>query len=683
MSKRQLNFAPVETDDGLTPDVTVKLNFAPVDNTADIVAHQREKFGGGDVPPTHEPAVALSGEPGSLFMSTRGGVPTVNPRALLEAGKTGASDLAGLVTVPLGALLHPKDTAEALGQIREQQETQAGQEWQRGDYPSAIRRGALNMVPFGPSANAMLDESAVDPAKGLGHAAAAAVAPEASKVLESPLASAKTAMTKIGALADEGMNKLAGQGTAKEMMVQAVKPYVRRTNFTQNLDRSMPHVAAAAEANDIPLDGLDNMMQAVSQAKKMVRSQFEQIMGGRPIRVDLTPVADEMVDSISAKTRREDPAKVKEIEALADKYRATVPADEAEELLKNTNAELEAYYNKYPAARSAAVNKNPDTAVIDAQGRALRKQLYDAMDPAGKGGAPRELQRDYGALMELEQEGFRRHNVMKRQAPESLSQQAAKWNATGRVIGGLVGGVGGLATGGDAGAIIGGLAGEAGGAFAQAKMADWLRKRNSTDDLIRRAFEGYDTKPKPVSMNSGQLALPAVASPSVIPQEATGAAAPGSTSAQSQWQRPESFQMPVNTGVGRDVTTGQMRRMSELDMEKYLTQERNSGRLNLATRAAPEESPIDAEILKLTPSPRAPIPSRGPIAAQASGLPPRLALPVGSGQQAGRTVIPAGESFTTKDINGLQNAAYDIARDPKTGRFKKVYKSTPVEEKKP
>ena len=659
MAQQQVNLSFL--DDEPKPDVTVNLDWLAdhEKNTADIVAHQAEKFGGGDRPAVQEPAVALSGEPTSLFNTSRAGLPSVNPRAIWEAGKTAASDLGQLVTTPIRALLHPRDTAEALGRIREQEETQAGHEWQQGDYPSAIRRGALNMAPFGPSVNAMIDESAVDPAKGLGHVAAAAVAPELTP--ENALSGAKTAMTKIGELAGSAADKIAGTtGGPGDLMMQAIKPYVRRTNFQTNLQRSMPHVVAAAEANSIPLDGLDGMMQAVPLAKQAVRAQFEATTGGRPVQVDLNPVADAMEDSISAKVKREDPAKVAAIKEQADKYRAIVPQAEAEELLKNTNAELESYYNKYPGARTAALNKNPDTALLDAQGKTLRTQLYDSMNPGDGGAVPRELQKDYGALMELEQEGFRRQNVMKRQAPTSLSQQMATWKSAGALAGGTAGAIAGGLTGGPVAGAAGAVLGDAAGAYAQTKMANWLRTRNSTDSLIARAFKDFNIKPPERPVNVGQQALPP-ASGAVEPQSATGSATPGSLSAQSQWQRPGSFQMPQTTNVQRDMATGQMRRMDELAMERYLQQERASGRLSLSAPAQPGEEPAIDVPYRIIPGYQARPANApaGPFAAPASSL-------------------PASSEFSTSDIKGLQNAPYDIQRGL-DGRLK-VYKGATVDQ---
>jgi hypothetical protein len=191
-----------------------------------------------------------------------------------------------------------------------------------------------------------------------------------------------------------------------------------------------------------------------------------------------------MERSVSAKTKLENPAEAARIQAVAEKYRKGFSVDTVDELLRSTNAELNSYYGKNPAARGVAAAANPDTAMLDAQGQALRDVFYKHLDAPGGGAAARQLQKEYGTLSELQDAMEKRKNVALRQAPDSLSEQLAKWDGLGDAL--KAGGK--MLTGRPLSALGDVLTG-----LGKAKMAKWLKEQQATDNLIRRAFANHNT----------------------------------------------------------------------------------------------------------------------------------------------------------------------------------------------
>jgi hypothetical protein len=267
--------------------------------------------------------------------------------------------------------------------------------------------------------------------------------------------------------------------TPSAAMLQALKPASNNLRFTADVNKVLPEIKAAEQAIGKPISSVEDMAEAVKAAKKNIWSQYEQIAGGkRATQIDLTPVADAMEKSIPSKLKLEDPRAAAALLDRADKYRGTFSVQDAEEILRSTNAELDSYFGKYPSAQRTALRGNPDTALLDAQGKALRDTIYNHLDQPGQGAAPRELMRRYGSLLNVEHEIERRINVAARQAPESLSQQLGKWQAAGEAARGagriLMGDLGGAA--------------DLAGAVAKRKAADWLKRQNTSDQIIKNTF---------------------------------------------------------------------------------------------------------------------------------------------------------------------------------------------------
>ena len=292
-----------------------------------------------------------------------------------------------------------------------------------------------------------------------------------------------------GAAALKVKSALATKSNPASTLVRALKPRASSLDFRKNLDRAMPEIKASEANLGRPIAGVDDLLEATKDAKARVWQQYEQIAGGQRMQnVSGAPIADAIEKSIPSKLRLENPGRVTEIKALADKYRRTFRVDELEQLLIDTNAELDSFYQKYPGAKQATLRANPETAHTVAQAEAIRKTIYNTLDEAGEGAAPRELKKRYGSILGVEEEAYRRKNVAARQQPESLSEQLGKWHAAGQAVKGSV-----KLMSGD----VGGAA-DIAQAVATRKAASWLKEQQTTDALIRRAFGSFKGAPTPV-----------------------------------------------------------------------------------------------------------------------------------------------------------------------------------------
>lgn len=279
------------------------------------------------------------------------------------------------------------------------------------------------------------------------------------------------------------------------MLIQALKPHNSLTNFPRSIEKALPEIKAAERAIGGPIETVDELLTATKAAKTDIQAQLGQMRGAQRAigaEVDLSPVADAMVASIPKKLQLEDPGAALRLAKGADAYRRQFTLDEAETLLRETNAELDWFYAMFPGKQRAALKSNPAAAQLEAQARTLRTAIYQKLDDPGAGEAARELQRRYGALMEVEDVAFRRSNVAARQQPESLSEQIGAVRAAGEIARGtwktLHGNPMGLAD------IAAGMAGRS--------AAKAIKDSQTTDALIKRAFASYSGERVPVTMPS-------------------------------------------------------------------------------------------------------------------------------------------------------------------------------------
>lgn len=326
-----------------------------------------------------------------------------------------------------------------------------------------------------------------------------------------------------GKVSEVARETLLGKEDPMDLANRAIKPAATRLDFGKHLEAAMPDIKAAAVKD---IESVDDTLAAVQAAKKANRGAYDQYRGPANqagTLVDMSAVADAMDASVPDKllfeaNRGYGPAQAElaALKARNNAYRTKVPLSEAESLLRGANAELDAFYAKYPRQQWRGLETNPESAATFAKAAAARKAIYNALDAEGGGAAARNLQNRYGSLLEVEQQLHRRKNVASRQQPQSLAQQLGKAQAVGKLGKAALK----VATGDGAGALL-----EAGEALGVKAASDWLKEQQTTDAMLKRAFAkitpgGAFPSPPPVNIRGllepGAIRMPGVADESFV-----------------------------------------------------------------------------------------------------------------------------------------------------------------------
>jgi hypothetical protein len=359
------------------------------------------------------------------------------------------------------------------------------------------------------------------------------------------------------------------------MIVQAVKPRNSQVNFESVTETVAPRIKQVAQDMGLTLDSLDDVLTATKTAKRTVRAQFDEVAGPmRQMGVDLSPVADQQIASIPRSLKIENPAAYRRAVERANSWRRVATVEEAEQFLREANAQLEGQFAKFPMSQHKRLLADPRIAGVSAKAQALRDTIYRALDNPALPDSARTLNRQYGQLMEFEDSLLRRSNVAKRQQPESLSEQIGAVRAMSDMARGawklVHGDVFGMAD------IAAGRAGNA--------AAKYLKEQQTTDALLRRAFARVEpaapfapVPARPVAglLERGAIPMGAVADDSYVrgvPAEPArrevAGYLPASTTASRQFEMPPSSEadamvqgVDADRVVQRDPRTGQMQRV--------------------------------------------------------------------------------------------------------------------------
>jgi hypothetical protein len=359
------------------------------------------------------------------------------------------------------------------------------------------------------------------------------------------------------------------------MIVQAVKPRNSQVNFESVVATAAPRIKQVAGEMGLPLNSIDDVLAAAKAAKRTVRAQFDEVAGPmRQMGVDLSPVADQQIASIPRSLQVENPAAYRRAVERANSWRRVATVEEAEQFLRESNAQLEGHFAKFSMSQRKQLLADPRIAGVAAKAQALRDTIYSALDNPALPDSARTLNRQYGQLMEFEDSVLRRANVAKRQQPESLSEQIGTVRAVADMARGgwklMHGDVFGMAD------IAAGRAGNA--------AAKYLKEQQTTDALLRRAFERIEPAapfaPVPARPVAGLLergSIPMAPSPDGsyvrgVPAEPArreiAGYLPSSTTASQQFEMPPSSEadatvqaIDADRVVQRDPRTGQMQRV--------------------------------------------------------------------------------------------------------------------------
>lgn len=708
MSKQELDLSFL--DDSPQPDVSVNLDFLTEPGTDPNQAWrdlQKARFPTNEESGRGAPGTPVDSGVMPVSDAMRAALPFANPAALWDSKvrdafgrmtKTAVSDVAGAAMMVPRALFSPRKTAEALGAQRERGETRVGQAWQQGDYPYALSRGLLNMVPFGPGMGEVLDESGVDPAKGVGHVVGMGITP---KVLGDLTRGIKAVPGVVSDAAKYGVKNAAidvlnKNLTPAQQYFKALRPLNSKLGFDKSVNVAMPELKAAADSAGLKIEDIQSLDLAHDLAMNDLIAKQRALMGDRPVIISGKPIAAAIKKAIPDLFRQENPEAAASIEEWADKtYDRDFTHEQLNQFRKDANAANAGYYGKLPQGQMA-MDRKVDSAIKVAKGNAIRNTLYDGLETdSGTGDALRTVNQRIKALMDSQEILDRRYNVEQRQALQNLPQQIGKLAAFGKfgraakmlIQNPSLAGVG--AAGVD---VLTGM--------GEIELTNLLRETNSTNGQIASAFRRMTNEPTaiPISpVSRYQRAIGPAGAGDVLPSTETGSASPASASAQSQWQRPSAIQLPQQDastappdpqtawrtafsrwfGAPQEGAESAAETADKANTQKFIMQEGDRGRLGLQTTGPqPQSQPPDIDV-DFTP-----IDTHMP----ASPVEPQRALPVGSGQEAGRPVTEMpGEvkPWTSRDFLNLETAEHYVARDPATGRMRRVYKGTGTGESVP
>lgn len=454
--------------------------------------------------------------------------------------------------------------------------------------------------------------------------------------------------------------------------VRAIKPKATNTQFKGNMPDVLSHLKDSLPdlgrpISEDPGQVFQDVLDLTKITKKKLWDQRSALVD--PLMkstVDASPVADAIVGSIPTKTWIKDPDLAQGMSEEAAVYRQHHTLSDLEDMLHTTNAELDAYYDKYPTSKRNASAKNPDTAALFAEGQSLRKLIYGTVDDVqGMSGPAAEASRRYGKLLNFEEELYRRKNVFDRQQPNSLQQQATKLGMAKELGIGAAKMAGGVLSGSPevAGVAAYSATKNLAGAWAMKKMSDFLKERGSSATMLRNAITD-DRIPAPTELSApyskytrAPLSLPPMSEPGVIPSSGSARPMPADLD-EANFQNDQA--------QGRTSLVPTSKPLSDMGSTPPVSQLPSSGVVRSDLPINPRPQLLERN---MRPVPLSQLPSSG----QTFEMPPSMDQPA---LPPHPTEMGPGEGdVRLKDLNVVRGSAPDsyVGRDPKTGRMKRIY----------
>lgn len=290
----------------------------------------------------------------------------------------------------------------------------------------------------------------------------------------------------------------------QSLMTSALKPGTNNSKWASDSKTFMPDVKAAETELGRPIKTFADGRAAAKIAKAGLWDQFtqklQQVKSLGPnapslTNIDGNKIADAMMNSIDARTAAQNQPLVDRITKVANTYRRSIPADEAEEFLESANNELNSYYAKNKVGQEVAA-RDPEIGHVVREANELRNQLYAKLDELTGPGA-RELKQRYGAVSNFQDVLSKRENVALRQQPVSMAEQISKARAYAKIAVGVARG--------DPWSVYEGV--------QQSTAATWLKERQTSEAMMERAFANYGrpgataktATPRPPSISAGAL----------------------------------------------------------------------------------------------------------------------------------------------------------------------------------
>jgi hypothetical protein len=249
--------------------------------------------------------------------------------------------------------------------------------------------------------------------------------------------------------AKANINSFAVPGTPSQLLMRATKPTVGLPEFETSLDNAVPALYDKSIATGKPIKSVADVASTADAVKgdqwqkySDLLSQFRKPQGAGPYNpalVDARPAADAQMNSIPATNLFEepnqqsviqrggrqmkvgDPGIVEKTKAVADLYRTDMPVEQADSIVRDSNAKLRETWNKIGGKRTSALS-NPETARLFSMDNALRGELYKTVEK-GTGVNPAKGMQLYGDATDIGDTAGKRDTVFSRQQPFPLAQQ--------------------------------------------------------------------------------------------------------------------------------------------------------------------------------------------------------------------------------------------------------------------
>ncbi|HVW86456.1 MAG TPA: hypothetical protein VHB50_17340 [Bryobacteraceae bacterium] len=208
-------------------------------------------------------------------------------------------------------------------------------------------------------------------------------------------------------------------------LVKALRPTPSDANFIERLPDARADVAAAGKVTNN-----ETLLKTAAVARDMNRQAWEQWASparDAGLQAAGAPIVQATVKSIPETLWREDPQQAQRIvDTARQAYGDPLDVRTLETLLKEKNAELNAFYARAEGKQNAAVQSGSPEAVVKAQRDAIADSLYKLLDPQNEGAGPKEIQERYGAIRALEDAATRRRNSIIAEQSVSPAGKAVK-----------------------------------------------------------------------------------------------------------------------------------------------------------------------------------------------------------------------------------------------------------------
>lgn len=251
--------------------------------------------------------------------------------------------------------------------------------------------------------------------------------------------------------------------------------------FEDRLREAAPEIAEESRISGKPIKSVQDVVDRVADAKKRVWAQYDRYLGPQKQygQIDGNAVADAINKSLSAKMKAEG-TNTASVSTIADKYRRPISLGEADQILHDTNNELDSFYKLDESGQNIADNRMAHARNL-ATADALRSAIDNKVETLVGPGAP-QIRKTYGALTAVEKLARPKAIEVLREHPRSFMEQLNAPSTARDLIGGA--GIGYVSGHPAEGVAIGTAA--AGGEAALRAYNQW---RAHPDNAIARAFK--------------------------------------------------------------------------------------------------------------------------------------------------------------------------------------------------